>query len=410
MDAHVFKRFVPAAFKDRYARLWRGLAGAPKRRLCVTTIDLRRLLVGGEGIYDAASWAELTGDWQRASARLESSLYVEFLEQYRALGDGILEPKVFEKTAYFQNAARCIRFLGAYFGQREPGGIRAQARAFLELYERIRTGDAREVPFPSERDHTRPGNLPVVRETLTPQVYEIADGHHRLAAAWALGHRRRTVAVLRAPAPSGLQALVLKASPNGEKTLLQPIEAPEFDSSWKVLRSCRDGLSAMLAFLAEKNHRPADTSVLDLACAYGWFVKEFARRGFASLGVEADPAALHVGRVAYGLTAEQLVQSDFAAFAQKCARAFDVVVFLGRLREPPGAGAFDRLAESLRALERLTRSVLFFDVEGGSSPSARIDAIVRTVMKNTSFAHARRLGPSAGGVRDQPLLFACARR
>lgn len=419
------KQLVPTMLKRPYRQL-KGIVSRLRSdgdvKPQIREIDLGRTLLGGEGTYDAVSWAELTGDWQRASTLLGDSIYVRFLEQYRALGESIFDWKNFEETGYFKNALKCVQFWGDYFGQRTPEGIYEQARTFVKLYQRIKNEDGREVTFPSQKDHARPGTQPVVRETFTPNTFQIADGHHRLAIAWALGHRKAQVTVLRPPLPTGLQSLVLKVNQTqGRKELYQPIDGPEFDSSWGLVRRCHDRLAMMLNFLASRNYSVGKLAVVDLACSYGWFVNEFGKRGYQVTGVERDPTALNIGRIAYGLPREQLVQSDFESFANSCRGTFDVVLLLSVLHYYPLKRAAGTPEDMIRQVDAITGSVLFFDTGQSheewwrrSLPEWNDEFIINFIKQNTSFTHVLPLGRDSDNVspyRDNyaRTLFACFR-
>jgi hypothetical protein len=120
----------------------------------IKEIDLRRTLSYGEAGHDAGRWAELTGNMQRASLLLADSPHVKFLEQYLAMGETLVLGKKFEDTAYFKNAMECVKITGNYHGQSTVEGIMAQARLFITLYERIKTGNSLEVKYPSILGHT----------------------------------------------------------------------------------------------------------------------------------------------------------------------------------------------------------------------------------------------------------------
>ena len=415
-DLRDLKQIVAASLKQHYRRLTLHINREYANQPLLRDIDLTRILLGGEGSYDAVSWAELTGDWRRGSTLLGNSIYVRFLKQYRDLGEKILDAENFEQTDYFKNALRCVQFWGDYFGQRTVEGIRAQARAFVKLYERIKNGDLREVNFPSEKDHAHPGSRPVVRETLTRNTYQIIDGHHRLAVAWVLGHGKASVAILPSPIPSGLQSLVLKLAEE-RKELQQPIGGPEFDDAWRVRRPCHGQFEMMIDFLTSKNYDLNRLSIVDLACSYGWFVNEFAKSGCDSIGVEANPTALNIGRIAYDLRAEQLVQGNFQTFLQKCDRVFDVVLLLGVLHDEALRGAAEALEQIFRRVDAITGSVLFFDIEqsskrGGrnSLPQGDGESVTNLIKENTSFTQALRLGCNSDDVGcDNCVLFACCR-
>jgi hypothetical protein len=416
------RQVVPPEIKRPYWRLKSYVDRYYINRPYSGEIDLRRTLVGGEGTYDAVSWAERTGDWQRVSTPLANSHYVGFLAQYQTLGERILEWKNFEHTAYFKNALRCIEFWGDYFGQRTRDGIQAQARAFITLYERIKNGDASEVSFPSAKDHAVRRSRPRVRETLTARMFQIVDGHHRLAIAWILGDRKSRVKILRPASPSGLQSLVLKVSQTqGRRELYQPIDSLEFDESWGLVRRCHDRFAMMVDFLASRNYDLNKLSVVDLACSYGWFVKELSKKGCDATGIEADSTPLHVGRIAYGLSADLLIQRDFRTFARHCGRTFDVVLLLSVLHYFPLKRAAGTPEEVLREVDAITGSVLFFDTGQSheewwrnSLPEWNDEFIIKFIKNNTSFRYVTPLGRDSDNVGPYRnnyarTLFACYR-
>jgi len=378
--------------------------------------------MGGEGQFNAGRWGDATANPRRASMPLADSPHVDLLEQYRRLGERLFERHRFELTPYFQNAAHVVRLCGSYFGHRTADGIAAQARAFVDLYERTARGDTTEVPFMHRGRHSAPGSLPVVRETLTPDVLQIADGHHRLAVAWALGRREAEAAVRRRRTPTTLQSLVLTcAQTHGRRELYQPIEGAEFDGGWRLVRRCRDRLAMMLDFLDATGRPPATLSVLDLACSYGWFVREFASRGSAATGVDADLAALKIGRIAYGLGTEQTVHSDVRTFLSGCDRTWDVVLLLSVLHHfvlKRGAAGPEQL---LRQVDRITGSCLFLDTGQAherwwrGALSAWNDAfVIDFIRRHTSFTRVVPLGADgddAGAYHGnyRRTLFACVR-
>jgi SAM-dependent methyltransferase len=398
---HVLERFIPAGLR---------------------TVDLRKILIGGEGPYDAGRWAEATGDLRRASMPLGDSPHVNLLQQHGRLGERLFERPTFEQTPYFKNAAQAVRICGSYFGHRTPEGIAKQARSFIRLYDRTARGDPAEVEFTYRRRHSAPASLPVVRETLTPNTFQVGDGHHRLAVAWALGRREVVAAAVPPRAPTTLQSLALAcAQTRGRRELYQPIEGLEFDGGWNVVRRCDDRLGMMLKFLAAAGRPAATLSVLDAACSYGWFVNEFAKRGAAATGVDADPSALKVGRIAYGLRPEQTVQSDLHAFLSTCERRWDVVLLLSVLHHfvlNPKRGRPDEL---LRQIDRVTGTCLFLDTGQAHErwwrgALARWDNnfVADYIRRHTSFTRVIPLGTDAdytGPYRENygRTLFACLR-
>jgi glycosyltransferase involved in cell wall biosynthesis/SAM-dependent methyltransferase len=285
------------------------------------------------------------------------------------------------------------------------------ALAELTLYERIRGGDPTEVAYFREaRRHSRAGVVPVVRHKLTPGVYQVVDGHHRLAIAWFLGRRRARVTVLP-PMPTELQLLVLAAEDNGgRRQLRQPIDRPEFDHSWPVEVACQERLAAMFGYLEGRTSVDHRLAVLDLGCSYGWFVSRFAAAGCRALGVDAGPAVLKIARLAFGLRVEHLAQSAPPEFVARCERAFDVVLVSGGLRARGAEGDTRDLTTFLERVDSITGSCLFVDaarLEELRSPGAarRPDpaALVSLIKASTSFRDVTVLGDEPGA------LIACSR-
>jgi SAM-dependent methyltransferase len=418
------RQLFPSPLRRAYGRItygrtrWRDLV----RKIGVRTIDLRRTLMGGEGPFDAGPWAELTGEPRRASMLLSQSPHVRFLEEYRAVGERLFEWRHLRRTAYFQNAARAVEFCGSYVGHRIHEGIAEQAREFVSLYQRAAYADRTEVRFANTGAHSPAGSPPAVRETLTSNTFQVSDGQHRLAVAWMLGRREIRAAVVGRPSPTTLQSLVLShAQTQGRRELYQPIDSMEFDGSWTVVRQCEDRLAMMRSFLESEGRPIEGLSVIDLGCAYGWFVAQFAQRGAMATGVDTDAAALRVGPIAYGLRQDQLVQSEAMTFLTSCNRTWDVVLLLSLLHHF-ALGRNRATAEELLAqVDRVTGTCLFLDTGQsherwwrGALPGWNGDAVAAFVRRHTSFSQVVPLGTDgdyAGRYRGNygRTLFACTR-
>lgn len=354
---------------------------------------------------------------------VRDSPHVRLLEEYRDTGQRLFEGRRLEQTPYFKNAVDSVRLSGSYFGHRTADGIAAQARAFVQLYERSARGDTTEVEFAYRARHSAHGSLPVARETLTPGVYQVGDGHHRLAVAWALGRREVAAAVRPWRKPTALQSLVLTcAQTHGRRELYQPIDSVEFDGSWGLVRRCGDRLAMMLDFLAGVGRPFAAMSVLDLACSYGWFVHEFAAHGAAAMGVDSDLAALKIGRIAFGLRDDQTVHSHLRTFLSASAgHTWDVVLLLSVLHHFVLRPSRGRPEDVLRQVDRVTGSCLFLDTGQSherwwrSALSGWNDAfIIEFIRRHTSFTRIVPLGvdaDDAGPYRGNygRTLFACLR-
>jgi len=384
-------------------------------------IDLRRALSYGEAGHDAGKWAEITGDMRRASMPLADSPHVKFLEQYWAAGEELFLPQNFKQTAYFKNAIQCVQITGHYFDQDTVEGITEQARLFITLFNRIKTGNTQEVQFPSTRGHSSSHALPVVRATWTPNTVQIDDGMHRLAVYWVLG-RLKTTALVFPALPTTLQALVSQTSKTQEHPgLYQPIKSVEFDRSWRLVRQCEDRLEMMLQFLSSRNHRVSDRTIADLGCSYGWFVAEFLKRGADAIGVDMNTAALKIGQIAYGLPARRLINGNLINFCDSSARTYDIVVLLSVLHHFALKPDFGKPEELLQRADRITGAVLFIDSGQcqeeryrNTLPQWNNALITDLILQNTSFDRVIKLGADSDGVG--PLrgnygrtLFACVR-
>jgi SAM-dependent methyltransferase len=240
-----------------------------------------------------------------------------------------------------------------------------------------------------------------------------------------LGQKKAKVVVLSQPLPTALQSLVGKVSQElGERELYelhQPIEGVEFEKSWPIVRKCHDRLQMMLAFLNSFMPSGSRMSVVDLGCSYGWFVAEFAKRGHQAMGIDSSPAALKIGQIAYGLSAEQAVKVDLQAFFARCDRTFDVVLLLSILHHFVPKSHFGRAEEILKRVDAITGSVLFLDTGQShekwfhrSLPDWDDDFIIKFIQRHTSFKHVIPLGADSdnvGGYRKNfnRTLFACVR-
>src|SRR5262249_23009252 len=268
----------------------------------------------------------------------------------------------FEQTEYFRLGRQWIRLTGDYFGQRTNEGLRVLARSFVTVYQRIKNGDSTPVDFPSKTHHSSPGSLPAIRPTLTQSIFKIVEGHHRLAIAWVLGRRKARITFLP-PMPTELQHLAVAVSQNwGYRRLCQPIDRPDFDKSWEPLQPCEDYLAMMLNLFARGGVRLEGLSIANLGCSYGWYVAKLSALGCQAIGVEPDAAALKMGRLAYGLRAEQLTQNDLPTFVGNCDRAFDVVLLSGGLYDLARNSHSRSLGEFLKRVDSITGRYLFLDM------------------------------------------------
>jgi SAM-dependent methyltransferase len=210
---------------------------------------------------------------------------------------------------------------------------------------------------------------------------------------------------------TALQTLVLTV--NRTKELYHPIDRPEFDSSWERVRRCDDRLAMMLRFLVSNGHKLDELSVVDLGCSYGWFVSEFSKQGCCAIGVDRDPAALKIGRIAYGLHAEQSIQTGIMTFLRSCNRTFDVVLLLSILQDFAQRPDFGSPEELLKRIDAITESYLFLET-GQNHEQWYRNKLFNLILQHTSFNHVLPLGVGSDNVGSYSdnyarTLFVCLR-
>lgn len=418
------KKLAKKTFRQGYRR-WNAQKQVFRNTWNTAEIDLCKTYISGEGGFGPGTWADMTGEMKRASMLLAESPHVDFLEQYREKGQAIFQPEYFIHTPYYKNAMDCVRFNGEYFNHKTLDGIVLQGKSFVALYDRLSNNDFGEVGYAHPVNHSQPGSLPIVRRTWTPGVFQIDDGCHRLATYWVIGRKIVKVVALPESAPTELQSLVARASTErsagekGIKTLLQPIVGWEFDQTWTLLRRCADRFNMMQNFLSQNFPMLAPSSVLDLAASYGWFVAEFNKNGHTAMGVEANPAAAKIGRIAYGLGLEDMIVGHYHPFLQRCHRQFDVVLFLSQLHHYIPSSHFGDAKSLLQSIDRLTKKVLFLDMgeEHENFLQKQMSGwnagrIVKFIQDNTSFRQVIPLGVDSDNVGRYAqqfgrTLFAC---
>jgi hypothetical protein len=252
---------------------------------------------------------------------------------------------------------------------------------------------------------------------------------HRVAIACVRGEKTYQVCVIPPSVLTPIQQLILdNVFIRGDaREYYQPIDAPELSDQWKLIRRCRDRFGMMSRFLEEHDLMPpACTTYLDIACSYGWFVKEFGRLGFDAYGGgEIDWAACEIGRRIYGLRKDQVIRSEVVRFLKNNVRRYDVVSCLSLVHHfiiglPYRASI--SAEEMLSLIDRATKTVLFFDM--GEEHEAWFrdrlsgwepDHIEQWLRKNTSFTQIYRLGVDQDNVPPFEnnygrTLFACMRR
>lgn len=381
-------------------------------------VRLDRILLGDENGIPAATYARMVGDLLRPSTPVSESPHAKLLQQYVEMGEKVFEHDVLSKTTYYQNALLSIDIFGRYFDAKSEPEIVNVARRFVDTFR-----GASQSHLPMQFGQSMPEDPIRVRPIEHSDCYQVIDGHHRLAMAYVRGERE----VMALPQPPAvltpLQSLLLEVLwLKGRRELYQPVNSPELEQGWTLVRKCSDRLTKMHAFLQEqKLVPPALTTYLDIGSSYGWFVAEMGKLGFDAYGLERDPIAASVGLSTYGVRPEQVFRSDCVRFLQKHEATFDVTSCFSVLHHFAMGNGSVQAEELIRLIDRVTGRVLFFDTGENHEawhkellPEWDADFIENWLKRNTSFRRIYRLGVDEDAVPPFQenygrMLFACVK-
>ena len=425
----MFERFKHRIGRKRSEHTLDPVTFDPPRR---AEVSLDTLLVGSQAGRPLEKWIAETGEHGRASLRLADSPYVSFLRMVREKPDRLGDEAFLRSTDYYRMARHCIDHVGKWFGAKEDTGLLERMRAFGSMLPEL-GGDARPELSMLGGDviqgRTQRGELIRVFAIRDSRCCELQDGHHR-AALTILKGASTIEALVLGEKWTYLQRLVLQGiQTRGRKELYQPLDAPEFDGEWKLVRRCTDRFTMMERFLRERSLNGAGRSVLDLASSYGWFLKAFSGLGFTPYGIERDEIAVNIGRAAYRLPSSAVRMMSVERFLERNQDRYDVVLFLSILhhfvigRESTGwfRKRGDTVArEILHHVDRACGHVLFFDTGEEHEtwmrdklPGWTPEFIGRWLRENSTFDEVIPLGIDED-VKTYPgnyarTLFACVR-
>jgi SAM-dependent methyltransferase len=380
-------------------------------------IRVEACLLGGDNGISSARFARMVGDIRRASRPVSEWPHVKLLRESDAIGDRLWEPGVFEQTEYYKNAVLNIEMFGSYHGALTPDQIQWGPRRFVDAYRGAKETLTRQKGETYERD----SEAVAVRPVKDSSCYQVLEGHHRLALAYARGIREVQAVIKQPPVATPVQELLLDVLwLRGRREIYQPIDVPEV-ADWVLVRRCTDRFAKIAAFLREENMMPpVRGSYLDVACSYGWFVAEMAKIGFDAEGVERDPIAITVGREMYGLRQGQVHRADSVTFLRALQTKYDVTscfslvhhFFMNNFNVSP--------EELMHLLDAATGHVMFFDMgQGHEYPESRLagwgaEQVQSWLEANTTFKRIVPLGPDEDAVPPNEksfgrMLFACVR-
>ena len=378
-------------------------------------IALDRILLGDESGIRAAKIATLFDNPLRPSTRMSASPHVLLLREYDRLGESLFEPSTLRDTAYYQNAFLNIDIIGHYFDARTIDEIPGLCRRFVDQYL------GRELNSPKQKGQSAPDSPIRVRPIKYSSCVQLVDGHHRVACAIARGESEIDVVVGPDEVLTPMQRQLLDVMwLKGRRELYQPIELPELEDSWVLVRKCSDRLDKMVQFLDGLGMEPGST-YLDLGSSYGWFTAQMLDRGFDSFGVERDPIATSIGPIVYGLDPHRITRSDIVRFLRETDRSIDFVSCFSVLHHFHMTDCGASATDVLQLIDRVTKRVLFFDMGhcGEAWFRERLagwthDRIEEWLHKNTTFKSIVRLGADEDAIPPfadnySRMLFACVR-
>jgi hypothetical protein len=325
------------------------------RRPWTVDVPVGSLLQGGQAGLSAAEFAGATGDLLWASTRVANGAHVALLRAALGRLPDELDDEQILCSDYGLLARRCILAREHFYGAHDSAGIVALARATVARHL------GRQPALGRPPDATPPGGPILVAPIAGTPLFQVLDGHHRVAGLIAAGRAEVPVIAKWWPVSTPLQELV--EAMNGRaasRELLQPLAFPELAGSWRLVSRCDERLRAMLALLELRGLLPPVTSsYLDVGSSYGWFVARMRDAGFSTWGIEADPLAQPLGAAAYELDPARIATGPVSELladhpVADVVSCFDVGALLG-----PRAGS--GVEEVVRLLDRVTGRVLFVE-------------------------------------------------
>ena len=377
-------------------------------------IPLDKILVGEQHGIPSQEWFRRTGDRTRFSMLLSDSPYVSFLRQVDDDPQILEDDDTLKETSYFKMADVCRRHTGWYFEATTTEQICEWMRQYYQMYK---TFDCDSQIKPVEgRGHSVSRTCPVVNKIADSDLYEVEDGHHRLAIMLAKGYHLAQV-VVRSRRRTYLQQQLLRVNQIHGKELYQPVPFPEVQT-WSLIRKCQDRLEMILRFLEQQKLNGKHT-VVDCACSYGWFVKQFKDHSFTVLGLDRDTTVIQLGRLIYDLEESDFECVRLEDFLSTSIDKFDVVLCLSLLHHYALGNENASPEDIVAGLSRITNKVLFVDTGQSHEqwfhrtlPEWNTDFIRRFLLKHGDFTEVMQLGVDTDNVGKfknnyRRGLFAC---
>lgn len=345
----------------RLFRSWRrGVSnhffGLTHRFYRPVNIHLGGILVGGQHDIPSQEWFRRTADRTRFSMLLSDSPYVVYLREIDGNQQILRDDAMLQETSYFNMADLCRKHMGRYFDSTTPQQICDWMRQYYRFYKT--GGWSSQVEHVKGSGHSKDGICPIVNKIVDSDLYEVEDGHHRLAIMLAKGHERAQV-IVRGKKRTFAQEELLHVNQTNGTELYQPVPLPEV-RTWSLIRKCKDRFAMIRRFL-EQRQLTQGHSVLDCACSYGWFVRQFKDHGYHVLGLDRDATAIKLGQLLYDLEESDFAHIHLEDFLSTTENTFDITLCLSILHHY-AIGKENASPEDIVAgLSRITRGVLFID-------------------------------------------------
>lgn len=394
---------LPAAFR---ANVYRYLAWRPG----VQVVNINDVLLGGQNGLLASDYASASGDLYWTSTCVADGPHVALL---RMGADASLTDEQLSTSEYARMARTVMATTGNFFDATDDVSLLAAMRRFATHQE----------SNSAVKGQSAAGSHVRVARIRSSDKYQVIDGHHRIARAVVAGQDTMATRVSWATASTVVQDTVDKMSwLGGSRELYQPVDAPELQRSWSLVRNCSDRLTRMTSFLDSRGIRATKSSYLDVASCYGWFVSQMDKAGFDSYGIERDPLGPKLGAAAYGLPAERIHVGDVESILPRLHRSWDVVSCFS-LMHHFALGRSSVSAESLLdMLIHSTGQVLFLDTGQAHEewfrstlPAWTTEHIQNLLESTGAFSDVVDLGPdrdNVGAYRHNygRHLFACVKQ
>lgn len=383
-------------------------------------IPIGLILVGYQAGYSLKEWLKKTGEFERLSLPVTNSPYVLFLRDVLTDKNRLGDEHFLRSHPYFQMAEVAVKYTGHFMGAQTEKEIFQVMREFFASSHAAGRGKVEGTPLLSARGHSLPHTPIILKKIKYSENYEIIDGHHRIAAAAVRGedHVR---ALVTGEKTTYLQDLVLSGrQTHGDRELYQPLPQPEVNN-WPLVRRCRDRFEMMLELLRQRGIETNGLTLLDCSCSYGWFLREFKRKGVTVLGIDRDPISVQIGRLALSLSPKDIIEADLVSCLTSCSDSFDIVLFLSILHHFALGQEKGNVGQILRQLDRIAKRVLFIDTGqnheqwwSNTLPEWDDAYIVSVIRQHTSFTDIVKLGEDRDNIgpyqnQYQRSLFACLR-